>query len=108
MNFTGIHICNGECRRHWEERHLPLPFVDGPGGSKAFLSLVMLRAKRSEISDTLTPFLIHFLVFPGRKADFRELLFLGVCLVKLILGMHRTFQGVFADYFCSEVGQVDT
>lgn len=52
------------CRRHWEESHLPLPFVDGPGGSKTFLSLAVLRAKTSEISDT-QPIFCPFPFAPG-------------------------------------------
>lgn len=39
--------------------------LDGVGGSKAFLTLVMLRAKRSEKNDILTPFSVDILVFPG-------------------------------------------
>ena len=51
----------------WKEASVS--FLCGcPGGSKAFLS--MFRAKRSEISDTVTPFSVFSLVFCGRRDDF--------------------------------------
>ena len=58
---------------------------------------------------TLTPFSVHFLVFPGWRADVSESLFLGgFCLEKFTLGMRRTFQRALADLnFCCEVGGVD-
>lgn len=50
-----------------KERQLSLPLVDGPGGSEAFLSLAVLRAKRSEISDT-HPIFDPFPCFPWIEA----------------------------------------